>query len=136
MRSFFSKQPSRILWVDCLGGLVVGLLVLFGREQICEWENLPLSIVVGMGAANLLYGSFSLYVTLQQRRPRRLVEMLAVANIAWLLVCLAIVLKHSSEMSLVGFVHVIGEGVYVAALGIMEWSWRTELSQESKQQTG
>jgi hypothetical protein len=118
---------DRILWLDCVGGLIVGTLVLLFCGWISELECLPIQYVVGMGVANLAYGSYSIWVTLSRPRSQRQVEILAAANTAWLFVCLAIAVLHLGSMSLLGYVHVIGEGVYVAALGITEWLMRKKL---------
>jgi hypothetical protein len=56
------------------------------------------------------------------------VKILSLANIAWLAVCIAIVGWHWSEISFFGVIHKIGEGLYVASLGLMEWRWRRSLS--------
>ena len=62
------KPRPRILWLDCLGGLIVGIVVVAICQPLSNWECLPVSIMMGMGIANLIYGCFSLFVTL--RRPR------------------------------------------------------------------
>ena len=118
---------SRILWVDCIGGLVVGFVVLVFCQLISNWENLPLATVVLMGAANLAYGVYSLFVTTRKKRPLILVKMLAIANITWLLVCVAIAAMYWRQISLIGIVHVIGEGIYVAGLGFVEWKMKESL---------
>ena len=118
---------SRLLWVDCIGGLVVGFVVLVFCQLISSWENLPLETVVLTGAANLAYGVYSLFVTTRKKRPLILVKMLAIANITWLLVCVAIAAMYWRQISLIGIVHVIGEGIYVAGLGFVEWKMKESL---------
>ena len=54
-------------------------------------------------------------------------KILAIANMAWLAVCVLIVATHWREISTFGIVHKIGEGVYVAGLGFVEWKWRFDL---------
>ena len=85
-----SNSNDKILWVDCLGGLIVGCVVLSIYKLLNDWESLPTSIVVSMGVANLAYGSYSLFVTTRNPRPLMMVKLLAVANMFWLIVCLAI----------------------------------------------
>ena len=119
---------SRLLWVDCIGGLVVGFVVLVFCQLISSWENLPLETVVLMGAANLAYGVYSLFVTTRKKRPLILVKMLAIANITWLLVCVVIAVIYWSQISPIGFVHVIGEGIFVASLGFVEWKMKESLA--------
>lgn len=123
-----ATTKDKILWTDCLGGLAVGVIVLLIHRLLSHWENLPASIVVTMGCANLLYGSYSLYVTTRNPRPRYLISILSAANMCWLLVCVGIVLIFRNEISLLGFLLVLGEGVYVSALGFTEWRMRDALS--------
>ena len=123
-----STDPSRILWVDCIGGLVVGILVLVLCQLLSDWENLPLATVIVMGAANLAYGGYSLFVTTRKKRPLILVKILAMANMVWLLVCVAIATMYWRLISLLGIVHVIGEGIYVAGLGFVEWKMKASLA--------
>ncbi len=123
-----TPADDRILWVDCLGGLVVGVLVILLHHQISEWENLPLWLVVSFGGANLLYGAFSMYTTTRRPRPKILVKILAIANMLWLLVCLATVATFWHQITLLGVLHILIEGVYVAGLGFTEWRWRHRLA--------
>lgn len=121
-------KRQNILWVDCIGGLIVGVLILCFCQLISEWDSLPLWIVIVVGIANLAYGGYSLWITTRNPRPMILVKILALANMAWLVVCVAIVVSHWSEISPFGILHKLGEGIYVASLGYTEWRWRKTLS--------
>lgn len=123
-----SKVNEKILWVDCLGGLVVGVIVLLTYRFLSDWENLPTSIVIAMGVVNLCYGGYSLFVTTRKPRPLWMVQLLAAANMFWLFVCLAITITFWRQINFLGILHVVGEGIYVAALGVVEWKWRRQLS--------
>jgi len=123
-----SQQKQKILWVDCIGGLVVGVIVIFACRLISRLDSLPLWIIVSFGIANLVYGSCSLFVTTRKPRPMRLIKILAIANMVWLVICIAIVASHWQQVSLFGVFHKLGEGAYVAILGVIEWKWREELS--------
>ena len=121
---------QNILWVDCIGGLLVGCSVLAIHSLLSKWENLPISIVLFMGVVNLLYGIFSLHVTTRTPRPAILVKILAIANMLWVLPCIGIVCMYWPDISTVGILFVLGEGVYVATLGFVEWGWRSHLSED------
>lgn len=71
-----------------MGGLIVGVAVITACGFLSTLERLPISIVVGMGVGNLLYGSYSFFVATRSPRPAVLVRILAVANMLWLPVCL------------------------------------------------
>ena len=121
------QANDKILWIDCLGGLFAGIAMLSLAGWISKLESLPIEFVVGMGCANLAYGTYSVWVTLSRPRSQRKIEILAASNVAWLFVCLAIVVKHRGGLSPLGNLHVVGEGVYVAGLGIVEWRLRKRL---------
>lgn len=116
-----------ILWVDCLGGLAIGALVLALSGPLSRWEGLPLQVIIFLGAMNVTYGVYSLYVTTRSPRGLDLVKVLAVANMSWLVVCLAIAYLWRNEITTFGLAHVVGEGLYVAGLGSREWRLRDRL---------
>lgn len=123
-----THSNDRILWIDCLGGLIVGCAVIACHQVLSDWENLPIRIVIGMGVANVLYGSYSLYVTTRRSRSIGLIQLLAIANMSWLFVCIGIAASHWPEISAFGLLHVIGEGAYVAGLGYTEWRLQKTLA--------
>lgn len=120
------KRP-KILWMDCIGALIAGTLVLAISSWLSVWEGLPHGVLIFMGMANLIYGIYSLNVTMRTGRTSVLVGVLAFANMAWLIVCGVIVAMWWNEISLLGLIHVLGEGCYVAALGFTEWRLREKL---------
>jgi len=119
-----SNSKDKILWIDCLGGLIVGCVVLSIYKLLGDWEGLPTAVVLFMGVVNLAYGSYSLFVTTRNPRPLPMVKLLAIANMFWLLVCLVMAALYWQQITVLGILHVVGEGIYVAALGLIQWRWR------------
>ena len=68
------------------------------------------------------------HVALCPRRPIPLLGVLVVANLVWATVCLRWAILYFSTATVFGLLHLIGEGVYVAALASLEWRWREVLS--------
>ncbi len=122
------RNRDWLLWLDCVGGLLVGALVLCFHSWLSQIEGLPASTVVVMGGANLVYGFFSLFVTTRRVRPARLIQALAVANMFWLVVCVGVVVVWWDVVTLLGVSLIVGEGLYVATLGAVEWLWRDHLA--------
>jgi len=117
-----------LLWIDCIGGLVAGLLVLSLSTWLSDLYALPVSLLIGIGVANLAYGSFSLFLARRPVRPRALVTLLAIANMLWGMLCAvgaAAVAKHASAF---GLAHLLLEGAYVGGLGVLEWQYRASLA--------
>jgi hypothetical protein len=129
LRAMLNITKQNILWVDCIGGLFVGVLVLCLCRLISSWGGLPIRIVAMVGFANLFYGTYSLWLTTRTPRPMVFLQILALANMAWLLVCISIVVSHWSEITILGITHKLTEGIYVAGLGYMEWQWREKLAE-------
>lgn len=116
-----------ILWLDCIGGITVGLIVLALSQWLSHWERLPIHVVIFMGLANLAYGTFSLFVATRQIRPAWLITTLASANMLWIVVCIVIACRWWEQISILGLAHVMGEGIYVFGLGLAEWRLRQKL---------
>jgi hypothetical protein len=118
----------KLLWIDWLGALIAGLLVVSLHQFLADLHNLPAGIILFIGCVNIAYGCFSLSITLRRNRSVAIVGALAIANIIWLPVCLVIAGAYLSQITILGGLHVIGEGIYVAGLGVFEWLNRRTLA--------
>lgn len=120
---------ARLLWIDSLGGLLVGVVVLGLAPWLADLYGLPLRLVRLLGAANLLYGSYSLALATRRRRPLRRIVLLAVANMGWGVVCVALFARHLGDATPLGLAVLALEAVYVGGLGATEWRFRERLTQ-------
>lgn len=118
---------NRLLWVDCLGGLTMGVLVMAYGPTIAYWDNLPLVLIISVGVTNLIYGCFSLNLVIRNERPIILLYILVFANTMWFFVCCTLTTVWWADISMIGIFHLIGEGAYVAFLGCLEWRYREAL---------
>ncbi|MEL7167946.1 MAG: hypothetical protein AAGN64_01220 [Bacteroidota bacterium] len=116
-----------LLWIDCSGALVAGVLVLALSGWLAALHGLPRSVLLFTGVMNLVYGSFSLSLARRAVRPRPLLTLLASANMAWPLVCIALVVVYHGTIGPTGLLHLLGEAVYVGGLGFIEWQSRDVL---------
>jgi len=119
-----TPRARGILRIDSLGGIAVGGAVLVGSRWLTELYGLPYRVIVSMAIANLAYGSFSgglLRVWMKRGELAKIwISVLATANVAWLGVCAWVLVSHLHEVSVFGLAHLVIEGLYVAALGIVE----------------
>lgn len=127
------RNPSMVIaaylpWVDSLGGLTAGALVLLCQGLLVKWHNLPSEVIALVGFANLGYGSFSLLIALRLTRTLRTVQVLAIANMIWGPVCVGILLWHLSSIQWPGVVQLLCEGTYVSGLGVIEWRLRQQIA--------
>ena len=106
---------------------MAGAVVLSMRSGFSEWYHLPPGFILFVAAANVTYGTYSFSLACSRRRPVQLVMFLAIANLIWTVVCFTSAMWFVATASPLGLVHLIGEGIYVAALGILEWRFREQL---------
>ena len=121
------KHKRRLLWVDGLGGLLAGTVVLLLSGWLSELEGLPEGFVVFMAGANLVYGAYATSLASQSERPPLRIEILACGNMLWCVLCLGFAFWFRDPISGFGLLHVLGEGAYVGGLGCLEWRWRAAL---------
>lgn len=117
----YLRNASSLLWIDCLGGLAVGVLVLALSPWLSRLYAMPESFVIALGAANLAYGAFSLSLARRAIRPRALLRLLIGANLAWAVFCVIASAILASQASAYGLALLLLEGAYVGGLGLLEW---------------
>jgi hypothetical protein len=118
----------RLLWIDSGAGLLAGITVLALSGWLSQLYALPRALLLGMAAANLVYGTFSGSLALRARRPRPLLVLLVLANGAWAALCGLAALCLAGRVSAFGMAHLIGEGIFVGALAAVEWRQRERLT--------
>lgn len=121
-------NPVRWLWVDCIAGALVGVVVLAFAGWLARLHGLPEGVVLVLGIANLAYASYSFALARNPRRTLRQIEVLAVANAAWGVVCVGLAVRYWTVASAFAFVHLFGEAAFVAALAAVEWRQRHRLA--------
>jgi hypothetical protein len=119
-----SANADGWLWVDCTAGALVGVFVLAVSGGLARLHGLPEAVLVVLGMANLLYAAYSCTLARRPRRTLRQIEVLAVANAAWGLVCVGLAVQYWTRASAFGFVHLFAEAAFVGVLAAMEWRQR------------
>jgi hypothetical protein len=117
----------KLLWVDSVAGLVVGVAVLCLSAFLGELYALPRELLVASGVANLAYGTFSFTLARRARRPRPLIVLLVAANATWAALCAVAAVLLAGTASAFGLAHIVGEGLFVGALAALEWNQRERL---------
>jgi hypothetical protein len=117
----------RLLWVDCTAGALAGSAMLLLGAWLSGLYGLPRNLLLFMGAVNLLYASYSFSLAVRARRSRASINLLVCANLAWVPVCLGFAVMFRDSATLFGLGHLIGEAMFVGALGMVEWSQRDQL---------
>ena len=118
---------QRLLWIDSIGGLIAGVIVMAISGWLSKLYGLDQEILLATGVANLAYGSFSLSLARRAVRPIALIRLLAAANLTWLIVCTVLIVAHYDSATFLGIGHLLLEGLYVGGLGCLEWRGREDL---------
>ena len=122
------RRSWDLLWLDGTAGAAAGVVVLALSGWLSGLEGLPRGLLLATGAANLVYASFSLSLAGRARRQVALIQVLAAANGAWMVVCLALAATYWEVATVLGRVHLVGEGFFVGGLGALEWMRRETLA--------
>lgn len=117
-----------LLWVDCIGGALAGVMVVIFSGWLSRLEGLPPELFLFTGAVNLMYGFFSFSLAVRSRRPMPLIKLLVAANLAWALVCLGLLVAFSANATPFAYAHFVGEAVFVSGLAVLEWQNRELLT--------
>ncbi len=116
-----------LLWIDCTAGLVVGALVLVLSPWLSRLYALPVALLLAMGVANVAYGTFSLSLARRATRPRALLALLVIANATWAVLCGAAIVVLAPWVTGLGLAHLLGEGLFVGGLAVLDWRHRALL---------
>ncbi|TGL59249.1 hypothetical protein [Leptospira sarikeiensis] len=118
------SRGKLILGIDC-AAFIGGITVIVLHKPIAEFYNLPQRLLLFMGIVNLLYGSYSgslFFGMLFGKSVKKLwINILIFGNLGWSFVCLGMIVSHWNLINIYGISHIGSEGVYVIALGILEF---------------
>ena len=114
----------KLLWVDGLGALIVGSLLLLINGWLAKLCLLPQDLLIFMGVINIVFGFYSTSLAINSKRPKTRISILVAANFTWALVCFYLLLTFSKTASIYGGTYLLVEGLYVGGLAYLEWRWR------------
>ncbi len=107
------------------------MIVLLFTEQLSNLQALPHEFLLLMGAANVLYASFSFFLATRSKRPMPLIKLLVAANGFWSLVCICLAVAFADTATFFGLGHLTAEAIFVGSLAVQEWKWRDQLVQRA-----
>jgi len=126
-----SSPWQNLLVVDSAAGASVGVFMLAAHNPLSSWYGLPASLLLSTGLVNLAYAACSGTLARLRSRNTRMVVMMAAANVLWAPVCLLLAWRFRSTASPFGLAALLGEAVFVATLGVLEWRYRALLTRGS-----
>lgn len=117
-----------LLLLDSIAGLTAGVTMLSLSAWLSALYALPRSLLVGIGVANLLYGTYSGSLARRVHRPMRLLIVLVAANGTWAGLCVLAAVRFRDTASPFGLAQLLGESVFVGVLAALEWRHRELLT--------
>jgi len=121
--SIFSSPRflPRVLLVDAASGFACGFLHLAFTGAMAQWLNQPQVLVQGLGWFLLAYGVFAAYIGTRRPMPHAAVWLLVFGNLAWGLVCVALLLSDRFQPAQTGVAYVVLQTVWVLAMAQLQW---------------
>lgn len=109
-----------LLWFDCIAAGIAGVAMLALSGLLAPRFGVPREVLMTTALVNLAYGAFSFSLARQPEVPRSRVRALIVANFTWTAVCVGLAAFFAGPGSWLGAGFILGEGVFVGALAVVE----------------
>lgn len=111
----------KLLRIDSVGGLIVGLVMLLLSDYLASWYGLSRGFIIFIALVNIIYGCYSFSLLVRVKRPLSLIVLLVIANLVWAVLCMLWVVIFAQTASFFGIAHLLGEAVFVGGLAYLEW---------------
>jgi len=133
MNHLDSKQNTwlsldRLLWVDGLAALMVGIFVFLLRDFLSGLLELPVRLLTLQSGITLCYAFYSLSLARQKQRPAWMIRTLAYGNWAYALFVIVLLVWYYPSCSAFGVVYFLAEILFMGGLGWLEFKyWKGNL---------
>lgn len=114
------RWARRLPWIDRASALTAGALVLIFRDWLVDLDGLSVELLTFVGLVNLAYSVPGLTLGALRHRPAWLLRGLIAANLVWVVACVAMASIVATTAHAFGLAHLLGEGLFVAALALLE----------------
>ncbi len=123
MSSFFASPHflRRVLWLDAGTGMATGVLQVLLPGSLAGLLGLPEGLLIGAGWLMLAYVAGIVFLATRLVVPAAGVWVLIVANLLWVLACLALLMGGVVAPTLLGMGFIAVQAVTVGALAELQW---------------
>ena len=118
-----------ILHIDGGAGLIVGVSVFLLQEWISSLYQLPLSTIIFIALANVIYGIYAMSLVILNNTSIHFITTLVIANVAWAITCFSIMTFYFNSITLLGIAFIFLEAIFVCILSWVEWKNRFNILQ-------
>lgn len=122
-----SRWTSKLPWIDGFAALSAGALMFVFRGLLTDLYGLSYQFLTTIALVNTLYSVIGLILGVLRRRPAWLLTALISANLLWAAACIVFAARAPGSATFWGYGHLIGEGAFVASLGLLEWRYRRSI---------
>jgi hypothetical protein len=112
---------KKLLWTDGIAALLAGIILLIFSSRLSVFFNLPEGLIKTQGIINLLYCSWSLSLAKRTVNSKRSIYILAVANAAYALLGICLLLYFFRTASIYGILYLTAEVLFIGLLAMLEW---------------
>lgn len=115
----------RVLALDALSGLAIGVLHLTAGDVLARWLGLPFTVITVMGWAIFLFVALSAWLARQPVPARGPLMLLIVGNLVWAAECLWLAFGSTHPVTPLGQAYLVVQAVAVLGLADLEFlGWR------------
>ena len=121
-----NAKPVSIFLIDAAGALVTALLLRFVLTPFEHLFGMPRTALTSLTIIAFVYSLYSFTCYFVARNWSPYVQLIALANLAYCLITLGLMLFHYRQITLFGVVYLVGEIVVIASLAGLEWRLATK----------
>jgi hypothetical protein len=114
--------PKKIFLIDGAGALLTALTLIFAPVLLPGIFGLPQANTLLLGSIAVCFAVYSLYnyVRFNPTRWKLLLRIIALANLAYCLLSLVVLLYFYKQVTVIGWIYFIGEIAIIIALFLWE----------------
>jgi hypothetical protein len=109
------------LIADAVASGTTGLLLAAGGSFLAGLTGLPEAAAMPLGVFLVAFAALVAWVGLKQQTPRGAVLLIVMANAAWVVGSIIVLLAGAWSLTLIGVAFVIAQALAVAALATLQW---------------
>ena len=110
-----------VVWFDASTGLLLGALHLLLTAPLAAWLGVPPGLLTVAGVMLLGYAALAVTIARARTMPRGALWVLIIANFAWALASLVLLLGSALTPTLLGQAYLVVHVVCVAVLAKLQW---------------
>lgn len=117
------QQPQRLFLIDGLGASLSAFLLGIVLVRYEDFFGIPVPTLFLLAALPILFAIYDfLCYALRPARPAQFLRLIALVNLAYCALSLALAFSHLECLTVWGWAYILGEIGIVAVLAIAEWT--------------